>query len=250
MDPLDQRLTDAGAAWRRSQPEPPDLHRLVVTLQPGRSRIFPPRLGLLFATGLLVLAAIAVAPGVGGILDAFRNGAPVAASATPEPNQGSCPQDPACPSQATATPMASSPAPVTPAPVTPAPVTASQTAPSDAARATALLDSYEAALVAGQWQAAFNMLAPLSPTRQMGSSEFATERAAFYRSVAGRYTIGAPAAQVPDWTFFAPLINGAGTAHAQLIEVDYPALSNNNAGYEQFVVAPDGSGTWWIWPVR
>jgi hypothetical protein len=27
-------------------------------------------------------------------------------------------------------------------------------------------------------------------------------------------------------------------------------MSDNNAGYEQFVVAPVASGTWWIWPVR
>ena len=36
MDPFDQRLTDAGAAWRQSQPEPPDLNRIVARLEPRR----------------------------------------------------------------------------------------------------------------------------------------------------------------------------------------------------------------------
>jgi hypothetical protein len=62
--------------------------------------------------------------------------------------------------------------------------------------------------------------------------------------------MGTPTQQVPDWTTYAPLIHGADLSRAYLIEVDYPALSGNNAGYEQFVIAPDASGTWWIWPVR
>ena len=55
---------------------------------------------------------------------------------------------------------------------------------------------------------------------------------------------------MPDWTTYAPLTQGADLTQAYLIEVDYPALSGNNAGYEQFVVAPDTSGTLRIWPVR
>jgi hypothetical protein len=38
-------------------------------------------------------------------------------------------------------------------------------------------------------------------------------------------------------------------AHAVLVQVDYPALSGNNAGYEIYVVGPVGS-SWYIWPVR
>jgi hypothetical protein len=115
---------------------------------------------------------------------------------------------------------------------------------------TALIDSYEAALVAGKWQTAFDMLAPGSPTRGTALADYASERAAYYTSVAGRYTIGAPTRNVPDWTTYAPLIDGADVSRAYLVEVDYPALSGNNAGYEQFVVGPDASGKWWIWPVR
>jgi hypothetical protein len=229
MDPLDQRLTDAGAAWRTSQPEPPDLDRLVAGLAPRRSRAFSPRFAFVFVAGLLLLAAVAVAPGLGGIFEARNNGLPVAATSTP-------------------TSTTPTPTPISTATPT---LTAEPTSqPGDLARAKALLESYEAALIAGEWQTAFDMLAPASPTRGMGAAAYAAERAPYYTSVAGRYTIGAPTQQVPDWTTYAPLIDGADLSRAYLIEVDYPALSGNNAGYEQFVVAPDASDIWRIWPVR
>jgi hypothetical protein len=121
--------------------------------------------------------------------------------------------------------------------------------PSPRKRATDLVDRYESALVAGRWSAAFDLLAPTSLTREAGLKSFAAERAAFFDSVEGRYAIGDPA-RVRDWTEYEPLVTGAVRSHAWLIEVDYPALSNNNAGYEQFVAAPDSSGAWRIWPVR
>jgi hypothetical protein len=237
MDSLDQRLTDAGTAWRQAQPEPPDLDRLVAGLERRRSRVFSPRLVFVFAAGLILLGAVAAA-GVGGIFPPVRTGLPVTPTFSPAPTPGPCGQDTACPSQVPPTPMATS---------QPSMATSQ---PSDAARATALLERYEAALVAGKWQTAFDTLAPASPTRDVGIAAYAAERAAYYVSVAGRYTIGAPTQQVPDWTTYTPLIHGADLSRAYLIEVDYPAMSGNNAGYEQFVVAPDSTGTWWIWPVR
>jgi hypothetical protein len=228
MDPLDQRLTDLGAAWRRSQPEPLDLDRFVARLDRRPSRAFPPRLMFVFVGALLLLSAVAVAPGVGSLFQGLRNGPPVTATASPP--------------AVTASPS-SSPSQV---PVTPAP----STQPSDLERATTLIDDYEAALVASRWQAAFDLLAPTSPTHATGLSAYSAERAPFFQSVAGRYTIGQPTRDVPDWTTYAPLIEGADTSRAYLIEVDYPALSGNNAGFEQFVVGPDAAGTWRIWPVR
>jgi hypothetical protein len=221
MDPLDQRLTDAGAAWRQSQPAPPDLDRLVASLDRRPSRAFSPRLGFLLAAGLVLLGAVAIAPGVGGVFDGFRSGPPITATTAP------------------------SSVPATP---TPTPPTSIQ--PSDASRASALVDTYEAALVAAEWQTAFDLLAPASPTRGLGLAGYTDERGPFYESVAGRYVLGEPTQDVADWTTYAPLIEGADVSRAYLIEVDYPALSGNNAGYEQFVVAPDASGSWWIWPVR
>ena len=232
MDPLDQRLIDAGAAWRQAQPDAPDLNRLVAGLERRRSRAFPSRFTFAFVAGLLVLSAIAVAPGVGSFLDRFRNGAPVTVVPTPSPSVA-----PSEPPATTPSPSAS-------------PSPSSTPLPSGPEAATALVDRYEAALVAGRWQTAFDLLAPASPTHGTGLTAYAAERAPFFQSVAGRYTIGAPTRDVPDWTAYAPLINGADTTRAYLVEVDYPALSGNNAGYEQFVVGPDASGTWWIWPVR
>jgi len=220
MDPLDQRLTDAGTSWRRTQPEPPDLDGLLRTMEMRPSGRLQPRLVFVFATGALLLGALAFASGGGGLFRGVQNTVPVATSTpAPTPSQG---------------------------PSTPEPTAQ----PSPAERATTLIDGYEAALVAGKWQTAFEMLAPASPTRGMGLDAYAAERAPYYDSVGGRYTLGAPTQDVPDWATYAPLIEGADVSRAYLIEVDYPALSGNNAGYEQFVVGPDASGTWWVWPVR
>ena len=232
MDPLDQRLIDAGAAWRQAQPDVPDLNRLIAGLERRRSRAFPSRLMFVFVAGLLVLSAVAVAPGVGSMLDRFRNGGPVPVAPTSSVSPSATPSE------------APSPSPS----ANPSPAVTPQ--PSGPEGATALVDRYEAALVAGNWQTAFDLLAPASPTHGMGLTAYASERGPFFDSVAGRYTIGTPTQDVPDWTTYAPLINGADTSRAFLVEVDYPALSGNNAGYEQFVVGPDTSGTWWIWPVR
>jgi hypothetical protein len=236
MDPLEQRLADAGTAWRQAQPEPPDLDRLISGLGQRRSRIWSPRLAFVLVAGLILLGAVAAA-GVGGLFQPVPNGLSVTPTSTPAPTAGPCGQDTPCPSQVPASPAA-----------TPQPSLASLQ-PSDSEQATALIERYEAALVAGKWQTAFDMLAPASPSRDLGFAAYASERAAYYTSVAGRYTMGAPTQQVPDWTTYAPLIHGADLVRAYLIEVDYPAIGGN-AGYEQFVVAPDATGTWGIWPVR
>ena len=226
MDPLDQLLNQAGAAWRQSQPEPPDIARIVTGLDRRRSGRFSPRMTLVFAASLLVLAALAAVTGVGGILDVLRNGPAPTAPAVMVPTP--------------------SPSPETPSPATPS---AAPSLPSDLERTTTLVASYEANLVAGRWQAAFDMLAPTSPTHEAGFEAYAAERSPYYESVAGRYELGAPT-RITDGATYGPLIAGAELARAYLVEVDYPALSGNNAGFEQFVVAPDASGTWRIWPVR
>jgi hypothetical protein len=238
MDPLDQRLTDAGAAWRESQPAPPDLDRLVRGLDRRRPRAFSPRLAFVFVAGLVLLSTLAVA-GVGGGFNGFRNGIAVTATTSSAPTNSPAPTSTSAPSTANV--------PTTPPPKTPVPAETSQ--PNEGKQAAILLESYERALVAGEWQTAFDMLSPSSPTRKAGISGYAAERESYYKSVAGRYTVGAPT-RPADWTTYAPLTEGADTSRAYLIEVDYPALSGNNAGYEQFVVAPDAAGKWWISPVR
>jgi hypothetical protein len=227
MDPFDQRLTDAGTAWRRTQPEPPDLDRMIAALGRRRSGLFQGRLMFTFVGSLLLVLALAIAPAVGSALHLFQGPSvvvPASPSATPAPSA----------------PIAS--------PSTKAEPSAPQ-ASSDADRAVELVRKYEDALVTAKWQAAFDMLGITSPTHDAGFATFMDERAAYFDSVKGRYTIGDPA-PVTDWTDYAPLVEGADRARAWFIEVDYPALAGNNAGYEQFVVAPDPAGTWRIWPVR
>jgi hypothetical protein len=229
MDPLDQRLTDAGAAWRQTQSEPPDLDRMIVALRPRRSGRFSGRPMYAFVAALLLVAAIAVAPGVGSLLHQVQPPVPIVASPSPTVTSSQAPASPA--------PTPSSPAPSPLASLT------------DGKTATDLVDRYETALVAGKWQTAFDLLAPTSLTHEAGLDAFASERAPFFVSVDGRYVIADPA-PVTDWATFGPTVAGADHSRAYLIEVDYPALSGNNAGYEQFVVAPDSGGTWRIWPVR
>jgi hypothetical protein len=228
MDPLDQRLTDAGAAWRQTQPEPPDLDRMIVALRRRRSGLFQGRLMYTFVAGLLVAAALAVAPAAGSFLQQLQVTPPVLTTTSPSPS----------PSQTTS-----------PEPTTASPQPTSSPVPSDHEVASDLVDRYEAALVAARWQDAFDLLAPTSLTYEMGFEAFASERAPYFVSVGDRYVLGTPT-RVTDWTTYGPAVAGADRARGYLVEVDYPALSNNNAGYEQFVVAPDSGGTWRIWPVR
>jgi hypothetical protein len=228
MDPLDQRLIDAGAAWRQTQPDSPDLDRMVAALQRRPTGLIQGRLMYAFVAGLLLMAAIAVAPGVGGFLHLNQSPAPVASaspSATPAPSTAS-------PSPSTSKPEPSAPP-----------------ALSESERATQLVRKYEDALVTGKWRAAFDLLAPASLTYEAGFASFKDERSAFFASVDGRYVVGEPS-RVTDWSAYDPLVSGADRAHGWLVEVDYPALAGNNAGFEQFVVAPDTTGTWRIWPVR
>jgi hypothetical protein len=225
MDPLDQHLHQAGAAWRQSQQEAPDLARIVAGLDRRRPGRFSPRAMVLLAASLVLVAGLAGLAGAGGYLDTLRNG-PTAPPATTLPARS-------------ASPSISEPAPPSGEP----------SSRSDAERATDLVAAYQASLVARRWQAAFDLLAPTSPTREAGYAAYATERAPYYESVAGRYELGAPT-RLSDGAAYGPLIAGAELARAYLVEVDYPALSGNNAGYEQFVVAPDAGGSWRIWPVR
>src|SRR3954453_4233609 len=113
MDPLDQRLIDAGAAWRRTQPEPPDLDRMVVALRRPTGP-FTGRLMYAFLAGLLLMAAIFVAPGVGGFLPQFQPPLPVAPTASPSAAPSEAPETP--PPSAIAASPSPSPSPSASAP--------------------------------------------------------------------------------------------------------------------------------------
>jgi hypothetical protein len=231
MDPLDQRLTDAGLAWRQTQPEPPALDPMLVALRQRRSSLFQGRLMFAFIASLLLVAAVAIAPGVGSFLEGLP----------PTPSPVIVPSSSPTPSGLQATPRPSAPS---------SEPTASPTAPaSESAAARTIVDQYERALVTGRWSTAFDLLAATSLTHEAGLNAYSTERAQFFASAGSQYTVGDPG-PVSDWASYGQTVAGADHAHAWLVQVDYPALAGNNAGFEQFVVAWDASGAWRIWPVR
>lgn len=237
MDPLDQRLADAGAAWRRTQPEPPNLDRMLIALRGRRSTIVPGRLMYAFVAALLLMAALVVAPGVGGFLHKLDSSVSVPTATPSAPPSEPVTTPSPTPASPEPTPTASSPEPSSPA------------VGEEARRAVQLVHDYETALVGRHWQDAFDLLAPSSPTHQQGFAAYRDERSAFFASVGGAYDVGSPS-RVTDWAAYDPLVTGADRSHRWLVEVGYSELAGNNAGYEQFVIAPDSTGTWRIWPVR
>jgi hypothetical protein len=125
--------------------------------------------------------------------------------------------------------------------------------PGEAARAAALLERYERALVDGDWTTAYGMLS--AAQRSMTTfREFSSERSAFFRSVAGRFSLEPvlhDRQTIETWTADATSTRDADLASAFVITVDYPAIAaDTNANFDVFLVAPDRSGTWWIWPLR
>ena len=115
---------------------------------------------------------------------------------------------------------------------------------ADVAAAAAAVDAYTRLLVQGDWSSAYAALAPASRAQWGSLANFKYERSAYFKSVAGRYTV-VPApidmGSIADW-----LPGTYGTAidasHAVLVEVDYPALAGNNAGYGLYLVAPGSAG--------
>src|SRR5690349_18407279 len=139
MDPLDQQLTDAGRAWRDAQPGLPDLDRMVARLEPGRGAGRSSRFVVLAAAGIALAIGVAVAPGIANLPSGGSGSGAV-------PSSGSASSSP-------------SPVPSGTSEPSPAPSTA---APDDVDVARDLLDRYEAALVAGSFSTAFDLLAPTS----------------------------------------------------------------------------------------
>ena len=137
------------------------------------------------------------------------------------------------------TPVASA----NPSPVTPA--------LTDSQLAVRAVTNYEQALSDRDFQAAWNLLAPPSRAGQTLAS-FSTERSQFLVSTKGQFELKAPdnkAADIDQW--IAPgTTDGIDRARTFLIEVDFPALAGNNAGYEIFLVSPTSAGDWRLWQVR
>jgi hypothetical protein len=148
--------------------------------------------------------------------------------------------------QPTAKPPVATPKP------SPAVVAPSAKPLSDAAKALAVTQRYENALIAGRWQVAWDILSSAQQSMRGTLANFVYERAAYFDRI-DRYTLSRPthnAAVLKTWTTSRDLVRGANLARAYVIQVDYPQLANNNAGWEVLLVAPDSSGAWRIWYVR
>jgi len=115
---------------------------------------------------------------------------------------------------------------------------------ADLSAARSAIDHYTAALVQRDYATAWALLGPEDQVSVGTIAAWSAERRAFFQSVAGRYTIVVSppgVAPITDWlagTYGAPI----DLAHAVLVEVDYPALAGNNAGYELFIVNPTADG--------
>lgn len=114
--------------------------------------------------------------------------------------------------------------------------------PADIAAALAAIDQYTRDLVRGDYAAAWAMLGPEAQAQKGTLAGYSSERAAFFKNLGGKYTIGiSPDLRITSWlsgTYGAPI----DLAHAVLVEVDYPALAGNNAGYDLFIVNRGSSG--------
>lgn len=117
-------------------------------------------------------------------------------------------------------------------------------AASDLSSARAAIDTYTRDLVQGNYAAAWAMLGPEAQAHKGTLAAFSSERAAFFRNLGGRYTVVVSPADVAPIATWLPGTYGApiDLAHAVLVEVDYPALAGNNAGYDLFIVNPVAGG--------
>jgi hypothetical protein len=117
--------------------------------------------------------------------------------------------------------------------------------PSAIAAAKGAVQAYTRLLVNGDWAAAFASLAPASRTQWASLETFTEERSAYFKSVHGKFTVIAPAPKysgsIMDWqsAMFGATLD---VTQAVLVEVDYPALALNNAGYDLFIVQPGEAG--------
>ena len=122
--------------------------------------------------------------------------------------------------------------------------------PGDAQTAARQVDTYITDLVGRRWRPAWDLL---SSDNRPTIEAFTDERSAFFKSVAGRFMAKDPthdAAVLANWLQSPTLAPSANLGRAFVVEVDYPALSGNNAGFEIYLAAPDRGGTWRVWLLR
>ena len=159
------------------------------------------------------------------------------ASHGPEPSLSAVGASPSASASAAPTPASSAPATATP---TASPVHSA----SPANAAAAIVDTYTNDLVKGDYAAAWALLAPDGPSRVLSFADWSSERGQFFKSVAGRYTITVSPSDVgplANW-LASPWGSSIDLAHALVVEVAYPAMAGNNAGFSVYIVNPTATG--------
>lgn len=114
-------------------------------------------------------------------------------------------------------------------------------------------------LVAHDFAGAWLLLGDEERAHRGSEAAFADERKAFFTSAGSEFTLSVPThdlAAIWAWVIpenppsATPNLAGPDYDRAFLVEVDYPALAGNNAGWEVLLVAPDPTGAWRIWQLR
>jgi len=187
----------------------------------SRSRRDNGPIGLLAAGAVIVLLIVALS---------LR-----AAGQGPQPSQPAVGASPLVPASASASASA---APTTSVATSPTP------SASAASAASSIVDAYTSDLVKKDYAAAWALLAADGPSRTQSFADWSAERGQFFVKVAGRYTIVVSPTDVAPLTSWLANPWGASidTAHALLVEVDYPSLAGNNAGYDLYIVNPTARG--------
>lgn len=176
------------------------------------------------------------APGVVSSGNASPVGSASAPSASPVASPTSAPS--------------ASPAPTrrSPAPSRSASPTATTAHPGDARIAVELVQRYEGALVAGDAQLAWSLLAD---EERLGSfAEFRTERAQMIVRTKGRFVVGKARhdpAELRRWLGI--LQPSADLSRAQLVQVEWPVVTAYNQ-FDVFMAAPNRNGEWRLWTLR
>ena len=118
--------------------------------------------------------------------------------------------------------------------------------------ALAYVHAYEDALIAGQFPAAWAMLAPVAQTALVSLPAYTTARTAYLVSAGKAYTTEA---NPPSTMSLSDYLQGASFAaaidmtNAVLVRVDWTALAGNDAGWEMWIVNPTATG-WELYEVH
>jgi hypothetical protein len=118
--------------------------------------------------------------------------------------------------------------------------------------ALAFVKAYEDALVAGDYEKAWSMLAPDGTAGWGSLAGYKTERQAYMASAGKNYTAVANppgTLTLSEWLQGMDFAASVDLNDAVLVKVTWTALEHNNAGWEMWVVNPVPGG-WALYEVR